>query len=261
MKLVPLDSSWEPAFWDYVLRDVPDHYFFIMDWKLNKYREKTKIFLAVRDERIAGLLLIYDQHVVQIRGRPKAAQLLMNEVDVEKAEMNVLKEHEAIVLKRYKPVDRHDMILMTLQRGEEHLYVRHPVAKLSAVDASQIAELLNEGFPEFREFTSDGIAERMKNNVLFLGVKEGEKLVSLANTRIFDLGSNIGAVVTRKGHQGKGYATSAVSAVLKEILKESRLALIHVLSDNPSAIRVYTKVGFKPYKTYFFTHAEKITAK
>jgi predicted GNAT family acetyltransferase len=68
-------------------------------------------------------------------------------------------------------------------------------------------------------------------------------------------------VATRKGHRGKGYATSAVSAVLKEILRESELALIHVLSDNPSAIRVYQKVGFRPYKTFAFIRGERIVKK
>jgi len=257
VKLVPLDSSWEPFFWDHVLQDVPEHYFFIFDWKLNK--DKTRIFLALQNEEIVGLLLLYDQRIVQIRGRPEAAELLMRKVDLEKAEINVLKEHESAVLKKYKSVTKHEMILMTLKRGKEHLHIKHPVTKLTPMDAPEIASLLNEGFPEFGEFTPDGVIERIKDNVLFLGVKESGKLVALGNTRILDIGSNIGMVDTREGHRGKGYATSIVSALLKEILRESRLALIHVLSDNPSAIHVYTKVGFKPYKAYSFIRGERVT--
>jgi hypothetical protein len=41
MKLVCLDASWEPTFWNHVLRDIPDYYFFIVDWSLNK--DKTVI--------------------------------------------------------------------------------------------------------------------------------------------------------------------------------------------------------------------------
>lgn len=256
MKLVLLDSSWEPTFWNYVLRDVPEYYFFILDWKLNK--DKTKIFLALQDENIVGLMLIYDQRVLQIRGSSEAAELLMNEANLEKAEINAFKEHEATILKKYKPIAKHEMILMTLHRGDERLYIKHPFTKLTTADAPEIANLLNEEFPEFRGFTPDRIIERMKGNVLLLGIKEGEKLVSIGNTRILDFGSNIGMVATRKGHRGKGYATSIVSALLKEILRESKLALIHVLSDNPSALHVYTKVGFKPYKTYTFIQGEKI---
>ena len=259
MKLVLLDPSWEPTFWDYVLRDVPEHYFFILDWKLN--RDKTKILLAIQEEKIVGLMLVYDQRIVHIRGGLETAELLLNEANLEKAEIQVLKEYEAIILKKYKPSTKHEMILMTLQRGEEHLYIKHPITKLTSGEAEEIANLLKEEFPEWGEFTPERIRERLKQNVLFLGIKEGEKLVSIGNTRILDFGSNIGMVATRKGYRNKGYATSIVSALLKEILQESKLALIHVLSDNPSAIHIYTKVGFKSHKTYTFIRGERIADK
>jgi len=256
MKLVLLDSSWEPTFWDHVLKNVPEHYFFIIDWKLNK--DKTKIFLAIQDGKIIAMMLIYDRRIVQIRGNPEAAEILMNEVNLEKAEINALKEHEATILKKYKPVAKHEMILMTLKRGEEHPYIKHPVVKLTPADAQEIASLLNEEFAEWGEWKPETIIEGMKENVLFLGVKEDEKLVSLGNTRIVDFGSNIGILATRKGYRSKGYATSIVSALLKEILRECNLALIHVLSDNAPAKHIYTKVGFKPYKAYTFIRGEKI---
>lgn len=259
MKTVLLDSFREPTFWDYVLRDVPAYYFFIFDWKLNK--DKTKILLALQDEKIVGLMLIYDQRVIQIRGSLEAAELLMNEVSLENAEIQAFKDHEAIILKKYKPSEKHEMILMTLQRGEERLYISHPITKLTSADAKELANMLKEEFPEWGEFTSDRVRERMKENILYLGIKEGEKLVSFGTTRILDFGSNIGTVATPKGHRGKGYATSIVSALLKEILRESKLALIHVLSDNPSAIHIYTKVGFTPYKTYTFIRGERIAEK
>lgn len=259
MKLVPMDSSWESTFWNHVLRDIPNYYFFIFDWKLNK--DKTKMFLAFQDEKIVGSMLIYDQRIIHIRGSLEAAELLMNEVKLEKAEFQVPTEHESVILKKYKPLTKHEMILMTLQRGQEKLHVKHLVMKLGSADAEEIAGLLVEEFPEWGEFTGDRIRQRMKEDVLFLGIKEGENVVSMANSRIQDFGSNIGMVATRKGYRGRGYATSTVSALLKEILRESELALIHVLSDNPSAIHVYTKVGFKPYKTYAFIRGERITDK
>jgi len=256
---VLLDTSWEPIFGKHVLGDVPNYYFFILDWKLNK--DKTKIILAVRDEDVVGSMLIYDERIVHTRGSLHAAKLLMNEVDLEKAEFQVPREHEAIILKKYKPSTKHEMILMSLQRGDENLHIRHPVLKLGSSEAEEIADLLGEEFPEWGEFTGDRIRERLNNNVLFLGIKDDEKVISMSNTRILDFGSNIGMVVTRKGYRGRGFAASTVSALLKEILRGSELALIHVLSDNPSAIQVYTKVGFKPYKTYAFIRGERIVEK
>ena len=259
MKCVLLNSSGEPAFWEHVRRDTPNYYFFIFDWRLNK--DKTKIFLALLDREIVGSMLIYDQRIVHIRGSPEAAELLMNEVDLEKVEFQAPKEHEPIILQKYRPSTKQEMILMTLQGGEEQLCIKHPIVKLGSAEAEEIAALLGEEFPEWGEFTSDRIIERMREGALFLGIKEGGKVVSMSNTRILDFGSNIGMVVTMKGYRGRGYATSVVSALLKEIFRESKLALIHVLSDNPSAMRVYTKVGFKPYKTYAFIRGERIAEK
>jgi predicted GNAT family acetyltransferase len=55
-----------------------------------------------------------------------------------------------------------------------------------------------------------------------------------------------------------GFATSIVSALVKEILKNSPVAIIHVRKDNASAIQVYSKVGFKPYKQYLMIRGNRI---
>jgi len=60
-----------------------------------------------------------------------------------------------------------------------------------------------------------------------------------------------------EGYRNRGYATSVVSALVEQILPESGLLLIHVESENKPAMRVYTKVGFKPYKRYFLANAER----
>jgi predicted GNAT family acetyltransferase len=96
-------------------------------------------------------------------------------------------------------------------------------------------------------------AEKLKqkwHNVFWLGIRKEGKLVSIGKVRFVDFASNIGAVATDKNYRNRGYATSIVSALVQEIFKKSPIALIHVIPDNAPAIRVYSKVGFKPYKTY-----------
>lgn len=253
MKIVPLDSSLEPKFWNYINQDIPHHYFFILDWKYS--RDSTKILLALKQNRIHGMMLIYRQSVVQIRGTSEAEETLLKHVDLEEVEIQSLKKHEPIVLKKYTPSIRHELVLMTLPKGEETLYIRHPVTKLDIAEAEEIASIMRHTDPEWwDETTTQRIAEGM-NERLWLGIKVNGKLVSIGNTRLTDWGSNIGGIATHEGYRNRGYATSIVSALVKEILQKSNLALIHVLSGNLSAIRAYEKVGFKPYRTYFLARA------
>ena len=251
MKVLPLDSRLEPLFWKHVYQDIPHHYFFILDMKRD--RASTKIFLALNQEnRINGLMMIYRQSIVQLRGSVEAARALLAELNVEKVEIQGLEEHRALILEKFKKAKTTlELILMILRRGAETLQIRHPVVKLSIADAEDIAALMRHGDPEWwGETTLRQVAERM-NERLWLGIKVDEQLVSIGGATLDVWGSNIGTVVTHEKHRNKGYATSIVSALVEQILQESNLALIHVERNNPPAIRAYTKVGFKPYKKYF----------
>jgi predicted GNAT family acetyltransferase len=84
-----------------------------------------------------------------------------------------------------------------------------------------------------------------------MGIKQDQRIVSAGMTRLIDFGSNVGVAATQEEYRNRGYATSIVSALVGEILKTSSTAIIHVITDNTSAVRVYSKVGFKPYRTYF----------
>jgi predicted GNAT family acetyltransferase len=128
---------------------------------------------------------------------------------------------------------------------------------LDIAEAEEIASIMRHTDPEWwDETTTQRIAEGM-NERLWLGIKVNGKLVSIGNTRLTDWGSNIGVIATHEGYRNRGYATSIVSALVKEILQKSNLALIHVLSGNLPAIRAYKKVGFKPYRSYFLARATK----
>lgn len=122
-------------------------------------------------------------------------------------------------------------------------------------EAEEIADIMREADPEWwGEISTQHIAEGMKDRV-WLGIRLDGKLVSIGNTRLTDWGSNIGVIATREEYRNRGYARSIVSALVKEILQKSDLALIHVLSDNFPAVRVYEKVGFRSHKQYFLARA------
>jgi ribosomal protein S18 acetylase RimI-like enzyme len=145
-----------------------------------------------------------------------------------------------------------------LNKGEEKLQIIHEPVRLGPEDAEEVAEVMRKADPEWwGDITAENRRESLEKTY-WLGIKRNGKIVSVGNTRFDDLGSNIGVIATDERYRNMGYATSIVSALVKEILNKSPTALIHVLSNNNPAVRVYSKVGYKPYKYYLLVRAEKV---
>jgi predicted GNAT family acetyltransferase len=258
MKIVPLNAKTEPLFWKHVYTDIPDYFYFILDMKHD--RDKTEITLALdKENNIDGVMMVYRNNFVQLRGSKEAATALVSGLSVEKAEITVPAEHPMLVLpSQYEVKKTLKLMVMALRKGEENPQIKHELVRLSTADAEDIAAIMRAGDVDFwSEITAQQIVERM-NERLWLGVKVDGKLVSIGGTRLEDWASNIHTVATHEDYRNRGYATSVVSALVEEILERSDLALIHVRSENVPAIRIYTKVGFKPYKEYIVARAEKI---
>ena len=256
MKIESLEQALEPIFWEYINKDIPHHYFFAFDWKYN--RDVTKILLALEENRINGIMLVYRQFIVQLRGSREAVKALLKRLDLEKVELQSLKQHKHYILEKYKPTISHTMMLMLLRKGEEIRQIKHPIITLDASDAEQIATIMKDADPEFwGTTTSQQIVDGMSTGVNWLGIKVDEELVSIGNRRLTELGGLIGVVATHEAHRNKGYATSIVSELVMQILEKASTAMIYVLSDNPPAIRAYEKVGFKRHRTYFFMRGER----
>ena len=217
---------------------------------MDQRNEQTKIFLAIEGKEVLGSLLVFADYIVQLRGSRKAVQKLLEYVNVESVELQAPPDCEDIVCQKYKPRVRQDMVLMRLNRGEEHVCLTETPVMLNVEDVEQVAALMRRCDPEWwGKTTSDQLKQRWEN-LFWLGIRKEDKLVSVGNARFVDFASNIGVVATDEHYRNRGYATSIVSALVKEIFKKSPIALIHVIADNTPAVRAYLKVGFKPYKTY-----------
>jgi ribosomal protein S18 acetylase RimI-like enzyme len=248
VEIVSVADGCEQMFWNYVNRDPIDYYFFIVDW--TQRREQTKIFLAVEGKEVLGSLVVFADSIVQFRGSREAVQKLLEYANVDKVELQAPPDCEDIVCQKFKPRVRQDMVLMRLNRGEERIRITEKPVRLGIEDAEAIADLMRRCDPEW---WGDAKAENLRKSLetmLALGIRKDGRLVSAGYTRFVDFASNISMVATDERYRGRGYATSIVSALVEEILKRSPIALIHVIADNAPAVRAYSKVGFKPYKTY-----------
>ena len=249
LQVVALNESKEQLFWSHVNRDPLDFFWFIYDWKL--FRDKTRIWLALEDEQVEGLLLVHRDFVVQFRGSREAVRLLLDYASVaENAEVQAPLDCEDLVTSKYASGHKVHMTLMHLGRGEENVEISTVPVRLEVEDAEEVAALLREADPVWwGQLTTERLATALKE-AYWVGIRQDWKIVSVGSTRLTELGvCNIGIVATRDEYRNRGYATSIVSALVKEILKNSQTAIIHVLADNGSAIRTYKKAGFKPYRT------------
>jgi len=199
MKVVPLESSLEPLFWETINQDIPHYYFFAYDWKHR--RDQTKILLALDGDKIHGMMLIYRGEIVNLRGSVEAAKALLEMLDLEKVEIQALEEHKPYILEKYEPTATHGMMVMLLRKGEEKLHIKHPVVELGASDAEQTAAILRTADPEFwGNTTIQDIIESINRGAKWFGVKTDGKLVSVGNVWTTEWISLIGIVATSEKH-------------------------------------------------------------
>lgn len=92
----------------------------------------------------------------------------------------------------------------------------------------------------------------MNEGALFLGIKQESKLVSFGYAMVTPTVSHVIWIATHRKWRNKRYATSIVSELVKECLNKASTAIIYVMDDNMTAKSVYSKVGFKPYKSYLY---------
>jgi predicted GNAT family acetyltransferase len=220
-------------------------------------REQTQIKLALENSQIRGLMLLYADQIVQLRGSRKAVESLLDVAELESVELQASVDCEEIVLKKYSAEFKHIVVLMRLKRGEEKIQIKHALVRLNMDDVEKIAKVMRKADPEV--WSDLNAPARHWQDAYMLGIRHDGRLVSVGLTRFVDSGSNISAIATDKDYRDRGFATSIVSALVQEILKNSSMALIHVLRDNAPAARVYTKVGFKPYRQYFLMRGKRIS--
>ncbi len=253
LKIVLLDESLQKTFWAHVNRDPIDYHFFIFD--LKERPGQTKVWLALEGDRVEGLLLVHMDYIVQLRGSREAVKALLEKVELKETELQAPLDCEDLVLARFRPKIRQEMMLMALRRGEEHIRITTQPARLQGEDDDEIAALLNKADPEWwGEVTPERIKARM-GETINIGIKQDGRLVSVGIARLTGYASNISTIATDERHRNRGYATSVVCALVREILEASEVAMIHVIKDNTPAVKAYTKAGFKPYKTFLSIRA------
>jgi ribosomal protein S18 acetylase RimI-like enzyme len=112
-----------------------------------------------------------------------------------------------------------------------------PVVVLGAADVQAMLNLVGRAQP--------GPFLRRTNELgTYVGIKSEGELVAMAGQRVrIDGYVEISAVCTDAAHRGRGLGATVVRAVMAQIAPA--VPILHVRKDNPSAISVYERLGFR----------------
>ncbi|QEE14246.1 GNAT family N-acetyltransferase [Promethearchaeum syntrophicum] len=250
MKIILLDSTTEPIFWDFVGERIEEYFFFIMDYKQDP--DSTKIWMAFgEDEKIKGMLLNYKEKNIQIRGSDEAVKNLINQVDMLTMDITVLNSHKEFLNLKDKE-NKKEILLnrMVIYPGENLISNNLEPEILEESDREEIASLFRKADPEFWG--------KVKGNELvfsethkWFGIKRSNQIVSFSQIWIGDEIGIVSTVATDPNFRNQGLATVLVSYAVQELFKHVPLGLIHVRADNTPAVHTYEKIGYK--KLYQFS--------
>jgi ribosomal protein S18 acetylase RimI-like enzyme len=253
VRLVPLTPELEVCFWSLVKADYCDYYFFIYDLLLQKQR--TQISLALEGEAVVGVMLIYNGHIVQLRGGHAAVEFMLNNLKQDSVDVQVPVDCEHLLLQKY-PAFRllAHVTLMSLKKGEEQLITKIEPERLSVKDAPEIAQLMHECYPKmWSEISAEAVeALFLVKEAVWFGIKFDSRLVSFGYGMLTPKVCHVTWIATNPQYKKRGYATSIVSALVHECLAVADEAVIYVMDDNVVARRIYSNVGFRSYKSYVF---------
>ena len=112
---------------------------------------------------------------------------------------------------------------------------------LTLDDAEAILEVYEDYPGHFFELS------QLETN-LYMGAWEGDTLVGVAGTHVFNLNERIavlGNIVTRKNARGRGVAKASVGSLCQELFERGcDDVVLHVVQENHAAIACYKALGF-----------------
>lgn len=115
----------------------------------------------------------------------------------------------------------------------------------------EIFELAEADLPEMSTLysaTRPGrtICPRIQKLGTFLGIRQQGHLVAMGGLRLHVPGyREITTVATLPSHEGRGYATALVVALIRAIRERKEQPYLTVRTDNARAIAIYQRLGFR----------------
>ncbi len=245
IQIFPLEDMDEQLFFNFLNKDRIRHVFTLCD--LENMREKTRVWIALRDAEVTGYVFEYDRRIVHTHGDPKNVPELLSKIGLDEPVLVVQPDHMKAVKKVFKPVKRMDstgkgkittFLVMKADSATFTPAIKHAVKKLRTEDLDDASKGIDE---ELRNMVQNAI-----NRGFAYGGYENGLLVSCATVseHLEDV-ALIRGVFTVPSMRGQGLSTSVCSALVEESVRLGKTPMLWVSKDNLPALKIYKKLGFK----------------
>ncbi len=230
---------------DQLSRDVIRHVFAFYD--LQYQLQRTMCLAAFERRKLAGYMLTYtgfESPSIVIEGTEEAARKLIEHAPRNHFLMHTPPELLPIVKAKYPKAKHYVESWMLVKQGQATFFPLSNVRKLVPEDAQQLATLLATR-KERKNLSIDKYAEWLKEHPMY-GLFVNGKLVSYAGSFVQTPQIwMIGGVYTDPHYRNRGYATASTSTITQEALNNAENAALLARADNASAIKAYTKIGYR----------------
>lgn len=253
MEILTVSRSNDVIFYEDVKDNYEEYFFFRLDYA--QYPEKTKIFIAVDNNTVCAMLLIWNEERIQVRGSLEGVEFLLKHVTIlnefEPKSVTGFEEHKSLIKDRYPEYELATTLYrMRVKRGEQNYFESHSFNILTEDHRQNISVLMKNADPVF---WGDNQPDKLTfdENTVWFGISRRNKLVCVTGIWIYDKIGYITIVATDSDYKNKGLASSLISSALKHIFKEHNKCFIMVRVDNPPALHLYKKLGFKVCNTHY----------
>lgn len=117
---------------------------------------------------------------------------------------------------------------------------QHQVIELTPADVPEMSVIYAATRP------NRTLCPRIQKLGAFLGIRSEGKLVAMGGLRLHISGyREITTVATQPEHEGRGYGTAIVLALMGRIQAKGEKPFLTVRTDNERAVAIYQRLGFK----------------
>lgn len=217
-------------------------------------RSHTTVAVARRGPAVAACMILCHPAFVSIvpHGDPAGIAAIFSALDDLPSQPFLLARDEHLVaIAPYYAFDqpeRMQRMICTADRFQppaESL----PVAERLDTDDLLALQALYAPYPA-SAFNADQLA-----HVVFYGVRDGNALLAAAGTHALAPRSGmaaVGNIFTQPEARGRGYGLATTTAVVETLLQAGfRDVILNVAEANPTAARLYTRLGFRTHCRYW----------